>query len=237
MGGMNYLRGIAERISDDNFYREIDHELDIYADEPPPPTCKEKCRAWGLETAKLAAIAFPVFELGYGALYPLRKVISLWGRFQSGVSGVFNNPASAAVGNAMRTAYFGVLGAILPKEPPHVWNVVTAPIIEELVTRGLIQELILRRLPRAIIKWTKPGSETVVDHKVLRISRVIFSTYLFVIMHQQHPPTAILDLFAGGIMFGTLQEICGHPTPGIIVHIAHNALEEINFQASEVNFQ
>lgn len=49
-------------------------------------------------------------------------------------------------------------------------------LLEDFIYRGVVQELLLRKLPIAIMKEIKPGSEAVVDCKTAKIIRVIFSS-------------------------------------------------------------
>jgi len=56
-------------------------------------------------------------------------------------------------------------------------SVLTAQtVLSDLIFEGVVQELVLRRLPKAILKEIKPGSETVVDSTTAKILRVLLST-------------------------------------------------------------
>lgn len=104
------------------------------------------------------------------------------------------------------------------------------PILEELIFRYSIQQVLLKEIPEKIIKIIAPGKEDVLDSKVAKITRTLFTAALFGYIHivnQGRYPDAycygqIISSFVGGIAFGILKESKVGLLGSIVAHVSNN---------------
>lgn len=107
---------------------------------------------------------------------------------------------------------------------------VETPIKAEILFRGLIQGLLLRHIPRAIITKIAPGKEGLVDTKIAKIARIVFTSALFAAMHGSDGSTLSDDYvkmkigatFCMGLIFGAINESKVGLFGSISAHIGQN---------------
>jgi len=108
-----------------------------------------------------------------------------------------------------------------------IWSYFKGPLLEEMVDRVLLQELLLKRAPKTILKKYSPNHVHVVDHIAVRIARVFTSSVFFALHHSWAHTCRNGDMYPyimAGMVFGTLQEVSGHPLYSLIAHCATNYL-------------
>lgn len=114
-----------------------------------------------------------------------------------------------------------------------------APIIEEGLFRFGLQEVVLRRAPKAILKKIAPAYTSKVDSKIAKVARVLFTTFLFTIAHdnKSHIYSTLGSVekcasynvglgvvFIAGLVFGSIQERTHSTASCILCHMVNNAM-------------
>lgn len=80
---------------------------------------------------------------------------------------------------------------------------------EELIYRGLIQSVLFTEAPKALLKRISPQHEYLVDHKVVKAARVVFTSVLFALLHIARVGTApglLIPQFVMGVYFSVMRE-------------------------------
>lgn len=106
-------------------------------------------------------------------------------------------------------------------------EVLAVGISEELVFRGLIQGVLLRKLPQMAIKKLSPGYEDSVDHKIVKIARVLFASALFALAHAKgygNCPGFLLPQFVIGLVFSTMYERNYSLAQLSMIHFTYDAI-------------
>lgn len=107
-----------------------------------------------------------------------------------------------------------------------ILNVSLMALGEELVCRGLIQNVLMRKLQqRIVVQFSK--NEALVDHPIMKISRISAASIVFGLMHAHlwecgHGGT--IPELAGGIIFGILAETKYGLVGSSLAHTAANLI-------------
>ncbi|MES2272990.1 MAG: CPBP family glutamic-type intramembrane protease [Chlamydiota bacterium] len=106
-------------------------------------------------------------------------------------------------------------------------TIVHSVILEELDFRVLFQEIFLKKIPKNLIQKISPNHASLTNHILARIARVATSSLFFALYHPQvysclNP--RFTTYFMGGVIFGTFQEVSGHPLYNTLAHIIHNSV-------------
>jgi hypothetical protein len=119
-----------------------------------------------------------------------------------------------------------LLAGMKSEDPSNPYRAIPGAIIEEITDRVILQELLLKRLPKTILQKYAPKQIYLIDHPVVRVARVFLSSLHFAIIHTHayHRDEDLYPYIMAGVVFGTLQEINGHPAYNMIAHVAANTL-------------
>lgn len=87
-------------------------------------------------------------------------------------------------------------------------------ISEELIFRGLIQDVLLKRIPSWVLKKIHYSHENILDTKIAKAARIIFTSALFAASHlfnqgiftDSYVQAQVVGTFALGIIFGAIKE-------------------------------
>lgn len=114
---------------------------------------------------------------------------------------------------------------IVVKAQPY--SCIIGPIIEEIAFRFLLQDILLKRVPKYIIKKILPGKETVVDNRITKVFRILFTATLFAASHTDYTFFYKTHVFIVGITSGVLKESKMGILGAIGYHITNNSLVNI----------
>lgn len=84
-----------------------------------------------------------------------------------------------------------------------------------------------RFFPKNVLKKYGPNHAHLVDHITVRVARVFTSSVFFALHHSWAHTCSFGDMYPymmAGIVFGTLQELSGHPIYNLISHVAINSI-------------
>jgi membrane protease YdiL (CAAX protease family) len=107
-----------------------------------------------------------------------------------------------------------------------ILNVSLMAIGEELVCRGLVQNVLMRKLQKKIVvQFSK--NEALVDHPIMKISRIAAASIIFGLMHTRVWECGYggtIPEIAGGIIFGILAETKYGLVGSSLAHTAANLI-------------
>ena len=110
-----------------------------------------------------------------------------------------------------------------------------APIREELVFRYGIQGVLLKILPQQFLQRFAPGKQAILDSKVVKLARIVFTAAIFSYVHIANKgtfPDSYCDVqipasFIGGIVYGILKESKVGLLGSTVAHVVNNIFASI----------
>lgn len=107
---------------------------------------------------------------------------------------------------------------------------IKGPFIEEMIFWIGIQETILKKIPKQIFNRFAPSYAGIVDAKITKVARVVFTALAFSLIHSLPPEIGwpqcsiarLVNTFATGLIFGTIQETTESPLMAMLFHSGFN---------------
>lgn len=87
-------------------------------------------------------------------------------------------------------------------------DLLATAISEELIVRGLIQTVLLKECPHFILKQISPENAALVDDKVAKVARSLFTAAIFALGHGKidGDHSSLLPQFVSGLLFSYWRE-------------------------------
>ncbi len=108
------------------------------------------------------------------------------------------------------------------------WTLIlVGSILEEVVFRYCIQSLLLTEIAKFILQKTAPSYEHLIDHKVAKTARIVFTSQLFALVHIVRlgdMPGMLLAQFLAGMYFSYMRECGTSITELSLIHFTINAI-------------
>lgn len=113
-------------------------------------------------------------------------------------------------------------------------SVVGNPLLDEIQYRYLLQDVLLTQIPKFVIRQFAPGKESLLDSKIAKATRILFTTTLFS-FHQIHHisyqspfivSAFLVYAFTAGLALGTIKESKAGLLGSSTAYITHNLLRQ-----------
>ena len=116
------------------------------------------------------------------------------------------------------------------------------PFVEEVIFRIGLQETILKKIPKQILNRFAPSYVSIVDAKIAKIARVMFSALAFSLAHTAPPESGwpycsiarLVNTFAMGLVLGTIQETTESPLIAMLFHSGFNLEAAMDMEHNEL---
>lgn len=99
--------------------------------------------------------------------------------------------------------------------------------LEEVAFRGCLQSVLLTEAPKLILRKIAPSHEHLVNHKIAKIARIVFTSLLFALVHIARfadMPGMLLPQFLAGVVFSFLRERGTSLTELSLIHCINNVV-------------
>ncbi len=103
-------------------------------------------------------------------------------------------------------------------------------VLEELTFRKLLQSVVLTKIPKFLLRKISPKKEHLVDHKISKVSRILFTASIFALAHMVrfgHYRGLLSLQFLSGIYYSYLHEQNYSLTKLSLIHFSSNAIFSI----------